>query len=574
MGKHRGRNGVVAAVAGAALLAACSSGASSGPSSHQATGSSPASMPAASAEALDGPAAEVAAFAALPSDQQEAQLAAASSAAELALLPASDAEAYTAMTTALIAHARRYVADPANGKFGAGPVRAEDIGFGGMTFAGWVISGMGVGAAINATNGAEAGAPPQSDTRKDRSDSGRSEFTVSGSVESASLDWTMTSTVKGMTGNLRLRGKVNPCPDVNGLFEAKVTLDTAGGSDSGNIASTVDISLSGLVDDTAAVIGYETTTNTRAKSGARGQVADVSLTTTYGANGVSAAKRGDNTAPGGTALDGQQWGNLGMMTETMVIDGLMDGIKNAIGSGRCVTLNAPTSPAKTSELKPSAAVSIAAQPRSKIDGKPTGGTVTGTLNGGASLDPAGSAVNADATFSYVAPDKEDERATVVLESRSIRGVGKAEVPFDTVVIRGYFIGERIPPYHFTAVNCGSAAGPWVIHYELEDMAEMTGGGDIKLTFPSEPPPHDEDTIITTTGTDKGELKAVGLPGGVRFGGAATATLQRFGAHVKLVITTSGSATGYAAGTQRGGTESTDTFTLIAQAASATECPTH
>ena len=93
------------------------------------------------------------------------------------------------------------------------------------------------------------------------------------------------------------------------------------------------------------------------------------------------------------------------------------------------------------------------------------------------------------------------------------------------------------------------------------MPSISGGGDIKLTFPSEPAPGDEDTVVKTTGTDAGELKAVGLPGGVRFNGPAKATMQRFGAHLKLVITTSGTTTGYARGKQRNGTERTDKFQL-------------
>ena len=576
MGWHGFRFGVIWTAAAAVLLAGCSSGAASdapaGASSPPAVGTSVAPS---SASALDPVAAEAAAFDALPASEQENRIAAESAAAELALLPESDAAAYNAMTAALITQARAYASDPTYGKFGAGPVMTEEGGFGGMTFAGWVVSGMGVSAAVNATNGAKAGEAPQSETKKDSSNSGTSEFTVAGSVESASVDWTMTSTQKGMTGSLRLRGSVNPCPDVNGEFTAKVTLDTTGASDSGggSMASTVDIALDGLVDDTAAIIGYETTTNTRAKSGTRGQVADVTTTTTHGAGDVTAASRSDNAASDGTTLDGQQWGNLGMMTESMIVKGLVDSIRQAIESGRCVKLNAPTTPSKTKGLKPSTAVSISAQPRSKIDGKPTGGTVTGKLNGGSSLDPAGAPVNADATFNYVAPDQEDERATVSLESRSIRGVGKAEVPFDTVVMRGYTIGQRIAPYHFTAVNCGNASGPWVITYELEGMPKLKGGGVIKLTFPSEPPPGDEDTIVSTVGTDKGELKAVGLPAGVRFGGPAKATMQRYGIHLKLTVTTSGMATGYAMGKQKSAQENSATIELVATAASATACPT-
>jgi hypothetical protein len=104
-------------------------------------------------------------------------------------------------------------------------------------------------------------------------------------------------------------------------------------------------------------------------------------------------------------------------------------------------------------------------------------------------------------------------------------VGKAKIDFDTVVVRGYAIGQTVGPILCSAVNCGSAAGPWVITYELQGLPGMGGGGVIELTFPKEPAPHDETEIVTTVGTDKGEYKAVGLPGGVKFGGPASATLQ-------------------------------------------------
>ena len=564
--------GIIGVVAGALLLSACSSGASTGASTSTATAQS---NPPTAQATLDAVAAEAAAFAALSPVEQEKRLAADSSAAELALLPAADAAAYTAMSTALVTQARAYAADPNFGKFGAGPVRTADGGFGGMTFAGWVVSGMGVAAAVGATNNSKAGAPSQSDTRKDSSKAGTSDFTVAGSVETAVVDWTMTSTEKGMSGSLHLKGTVNPCPDANGEFTARVSLETSGNSDSGDgsMTSTVDIALDGLVNDTAAIIGYETTTNTKAKSGTRGQVADVTTTTTHGADDVTAATRVDNAAPDGTALDGQQWGNLGMMTESMVVKDLVSSIKNAIESGRCVKLNAPTTPAKTRGLKPSATVSISAQPRSKIDGTPTGGTVTAQLEGGASLDPANTKVQADASFTYVAPDKEDQQATVTMEARSIRGVGRALVSFDTVVQRGWVLGGAKGPYQFFGKSCGSAAGPWEITYTLEGIPQLSGGGVIKLTFPSELDPQDTGNSVSTTGTDKGEIKAVGLPGGVRFNGPADATLTAWNSKFKMKITVSGMATGYARGKQRTRAEHADTVEFVVTSAGPDSCPT-
>ena len=60
-----------------------------------------------------------------------------------------------------------------------------------------------------------------------------------------------------------------------------------------------------------------------------------------------------------------------------------------------------------------------------------GGTVTATLNGGASLQPASGKVPADARYQYAGPAQKKEKATIDFEARSKRGVGKATLEFDT-----------------------------------------------------------------------------------------------------------------------------------------------
>lgn len=576
---HGIRAGIVGLAAGALLLTGCSSGASSGTSSSEtsapASGASAVAGSSTASSANDPFTAEVAAFAALSPAEQEKRLATDSLAAELALLPASDADAYAAATAAMIAQARAYAADPNFGKFGAGPVRTEDAGYGGMLFASWLLTGLGVSAAVGGSNGAEQGAPAQTFTKKDSSKSISSEMTMTGTVDTATFDMSMTSTDKDVTGTMHLKGTVNPCPDVGGRFTAKVTADISGASstEGGNLASTVDVSLQGLVDDNADLIGYETTTNTQAKSGSRGQIADVSATIQRTGDTLAVTGAKDNGAAGAKPGEAAQWTTLGVLTEGMIVNTLMDGIKKAIESGRCVKLNAPTTPAKTTRLPVSSTVSISAQPRSKVDGKPAGGTVTGTLNGGAALDPAATKVPADATFTYTAPDKEDERATVLLEARSIRGVGKAEIPMDTKKIHGFVIAETVGMYHYVGKVCGSIVGPWKIRYKLLGFPQLNGRGTYSITFPSEPEAGNETASVTGSGTEKGAIVAVGLPGGVRFNAPVSAKLTPRGADYTMVVTSKGgSSTAWAMGKQKGGTVGTSSVELRPFQASASQCP--
>lgn len=71
-------------------------------------------------------------------------------------------------------------------------------------------------------------------------------------------------------------------------------------------------------------------------------------------------------------------------------------------------------------------------PRSKKGGAPTSGTVTAKLSaGGASVKASGTPVKADATFTYTAPKEKNKTGNVNLEARSKRGIGKADIAFDT-----------------------------------------------------------------------------------------------------------------------------------------------
>ena len=106
----------------------------------------------------------------------------------------------------------------------------------------------------------------------------------------------------------------------------------------------------------------------------------------------------------------------------------------------------------------------------KSDGAAAGGTVTATLNGGASLQPASGKVKADAKYGYTGPEKKNETASIDFESRSKRGVGKASLAFDTKSGRPYSMEGGAGDFHGvgTGVRSGTAVhgGRWRQHGEF------------------------------------------------------------------------------------------------------------
>lgn len=125
-------------------------------------------------------------------------------------------------------------------------------------------------------------------------------------------------------------------------------------------------------------------------------------------------------------------------------------------SGRCVDLKVTSSPGKRKGIKPNTAFDIEAMPRVKSDGAPAGGSVTATLSGGASLQPASGKVRADAKYQYAGPAKKDEQASIAFEARSKRGVGKASLEFDTKAVRAYMAEGGIDEFHGTGRICDIA----------------------------------------------------------------------------------------------------------------------
>lgn len=120
-------------------------------------------------------------------------------------------------------------------------------------------------------------------------------------------------------------------------------------------------------------------------------------------------------------------------------------------------------------------VNVLAEPRSKIDGAPTGGNVTATPSaGGASVEPNGSPVPADANSTYTAPDEQGQQGTVSYESRSKRGIGKAEITFSTTKPAAYLVVGGLEDWQVNQVVC-DITKPFTLESPGIGTAEFSGG---------------------------------------------------------------------------------------------------
>jgi hypothetical protein len=297
---------------------------------------------------------------------------------------------------------------------------APNIGEG--LFGGLVVTMLGGEAVVSATNDGATGEGKLADGVTVKAKADTVELTTKGSFTDS----------KGVTTTLETHNVASPCPKADGTFEASATIDTSATVNNGATGSrgTFDVTVKGTVDDNAALVGYDTTY--------RGQYADfvasrggfIDVTGTRPATGASdvVVNRGGGTITDEIVTNAVK---LGQMVSWMVGVKLVEAAKNAWESGRCVVLT-PVASAGPTGLAPSATVTIKAAPRSKMDGGAVGGNVTAQLTGGgASVAPSATKVPADATFTYIAPDKKDETGVVALEARSKRGVAKATIDFDT-----------------------------------------------------------------------------------------------------------------------------------------------
>ena len=257
---------------------------------------------------------------------------------------------------------------------------------------------------------------------------------ITNGVATATADF--DGKIEGMDGRMAIKVKFDTCPRADGTvhisIEANSSLKSA--SSGTSINNKMTSNLVRIVGDDSEYIGQQAELDTR-----------VELTSSGGAAG-SNGKYIDATDM--ISVKGGAWGqkvnrasSRVTMREQEAAAGLAQRVtvlayqashaaEEIFKSGRCMTLNPTSDPVKRSGVKPKTSFAILAAPRSKIDGTPTGGSVTATLSGAGTLDPAGSKVPADANLTYVAGGK-NTKGSVAFEARSKRGIGKATLAFDT-----------------------------------------------------------------------------------------------------------------------------------------------
>lgn len=331
-----------------------------------------------------------------------------------------------------------------------------------------------------------------------------------------SFESSHAGTSDGDQVELANRLQITACPDAEGRFEASGRIDarlTAASGVGGR--AEIDITVTGRIDDDAQLVEIDIDVRVQMSDYARGESgafldAGIHYHGTDFSDGTGrpnkfASSDGKVNRAGGRQLDGERvtaYVGRGASVGLLLALDAVEAAKSGWESGRCVELRTTTSPARQKGLQPSTVVTITADPRSKLDGAATGGTVRASLEGQQSLDPDGSKQAAPATLTYKAPEKRDDSGTVALEARSRRGVGKASLSFDT----------RRPGYRASGGGNGLT-----VSGEVADLAEpfaLQGtiiGGSLTLSY-------------TPTSETGGSYSYEGGGSGVTVNGSGTYTI--------------------------------------------------
>jgi hypothetical protein len=275
----------------------------------------------------------------------------------------------------------------------------------------------------------------------------------------------------GMNGKVKVKTRMTACPDVNGKLEVEVDVDsqmTVKGKDGvgGSVHSTFKYER--YLDDDANLIttadGSASSNHIRMGGIENFESQYVDLTIGYERGGERIWNLHDE---GGFSIfrpeEVERTRKLLEAVEllqSLVAEAMLRGIGGdpPWASGRCIDLKVTSDPAKRTELDPATPFNVEAKPRVKEDGSPANGTVKAALSGGSSLTLNGTKIKADAKYVYVAPEEVDQDATITFESRSKRGIGKAQFTFDTrKKKKAYSISGGAGEFHGTGTACDLAA---------------------------------------------------------------------------------------------------------------------
>jgi hypothetical protein len=374
----------------------------------------------------------------------------------------------------------------------AAPGQTDGVPSVGMgLFGGMMVTILGGEAAVSATNDGKTGSGDLA---------GGGKLEVTGDTAAITAEHAETDS-HGVTTTLKTRNVVTPCPAPDGTFTASASIDTSSTINQGATGkrATLEVTITGTVDDNAALVGYDITSRSQYADFVESKGGFLDLTLTIPRSGGAS---GEVNRSGGTVTPAIVETAVALNRLMLVVAAgtLSRAAQTGWQSGRCVELT-PTVSAGPKGLSPSASVTITAAPRSKIDGGPTGGTVTALLTGGeAAINPSSTPVPADAEFTYEAPGERDKTGTVSLEARSKRGVAKATIEFDTKAAYAYQIVGGLDDFQTNTAVCDVLApfnlsgggisvdfsGGLSGTYTYSGVFSAAGGGEYVITLPNGP----------------------------------------------------------------------------------------
>jgi len=284
----------------------------------------------------------------------------------------------------------------------------------------------------------------------------------------------------GVNGKVKMKSKMTACPDANGKVTVDIEVDSqmsvSGKPGTGGHVRT-QFKYERYLDDNAHLIdtGDGGASKLRVRMGGieNFESQSVELTTGHERDGKTIFEHHEEQGFSIFRMDEvertRQLLQATELLQTLMAEVMLRGMGSSSGSpwesGRCIDLKVTSDPAKRKGARPSTAFDLQAMPRTKPDGASAGGTVTATLSGGSSLQPASGKVQADAKYGYAGPAKKDEIASIAFESRSKRGVGKATLEFDTKALGAYRIVGGLDDWKTNTAVC-----------DIMQPFTLTGGG--------------------------------------------------------------------------------------------------
>jgi hypothetical protein len=292
---------------------------------------------------------------------------------------------------------------------------------------------------------------------------------------------------ESMNGKVKMTTRMTACPDASGKLEVEIDVDsqmTVKGKDGmgGSVHSTFKYER--YLNDNAELIqtadGSASSNRVRMGGIENFERQYVDLTIGYERGGKRIWNHHDE---GGFSIFRPEEAQRTMkllesieLLQSLVGEAMLRGFMGEppFASGRCIDLKVTSTPAKRTGLDPATPFQIESKPRVKSDGSPAQGTVKATLSGGSKLTLDGIPIKADSTHAYVGPEEKEQIASIAFESRSKRGIGKAQLEFDTKNRkRAYAITGGADEFHGTGQAC-----------DLEELFAVEGSGVTVRFVPS------------------------------------------------------------------------------------------